>query len=83
MDKRETQALLDLVDSAHTGQVGKIQLAASQMDWRAVQQSRQSEWLSAAERAFAQLDRDGDGVWSCQDILASLRERLAPSEVRL
>ena len=72
---------MDQVDSGHTGSVAKVQLAASQMDWQALQQQRTQAWLQAASRAFAELDTDHDGVWSVQDIVACLRSKLAPSEV--
>lgn len=83
LDMRETGALMDLIDSGQTGSVAKVQLAASQMDWRALQQRDVQAWLEAARRAFASLDADGDGVWSRNEIVQCLRQKLAPSEVCL
>ena len=39
-------------------------------------------WLACARRAFAELDPDGDGVAQADDIVACLRAKLPPSEVR-
>ena len=36
LDEKEVTQLLDSLDLAHTGQVAKSQLAASQIDWREV-----------------------------------------------
>jgi hypothetical protein len=38
-------------------------------------------WLEAVQRCFSRLDADGDGVWSCHDILECLQAKLSPSEV--
>lgn len=73
--------MLDLVDSGRTGSVGRGALAASQIDWYALQAASQPAWLNTARRAFAALDVDGDGVWSCDEILECLHAKLAPSEV--
>ena len=73
--------MLDQLDTRHMGEVYKRELAASQIDWAAVQQDNQPRFLEAARHAFAKLDIDGDGVWSCQEILDCLQSRLAPTEV--
>lgn len=81
IDVREEEALLDQLDTRHMGEVYKRQLAASQIDWAAVQQHNQPRFMEAARHAFAKLDTDGDGVWSCEEILDCLKSRLAPTEV--
>jgi len=72
---------MDSLDAGHSGSIGKAQLAASQIDWRHLQQSNMEGWLEAVERCFRRLDADGDGVWSCHDILDCLQAKLSPSEV--
>jgi hypothetical protein len=42
--------------------------AASQLDWRAMQQSDPQEWMRVAATTFAQLDEDHDGILSQADI---------------
>lgn len=82
LDEREADALLDQLDSEHTGTVQRSHLAASQMDWRALQERQVQTWLQAARHTFADLDRDGDGIWSTDDIISCLQSKLVPSEVR-
>ena len=59
----------------------KSEFAASQMDWRAMQADRREAWLACARHAFADLDKDGDGVLSVDEMVASLRQRLPADEV--
>jgi hypothetical protein len=82
LDANEIDALMDSLDVGHSGSIGKAQLAASQIDWRQVQQNNMPGWLEAVRRCFAELDRDGDGIWSCHEILECLQSKLSPSEVR-
>lgn len=44
------------------GKVAKSQVAASQIDWRVLQQSQTERWLKCARRAFT-------GVIRCQPCL--------------
>lgn len=81
LDANELDALMDSLDVGHSGSIGKAQLAASQIDWRQVQQNNMPGWLEAVRRCFAELDRDGDGIWSCHEILECLQSKLSPSEV--
>ena len=81
LDEREADALLDQLDSEHTGTVQRSHLAASQMDWHALQERQVQTWLQAARHTFADLDRDGDGIWSTDDIISCLQSKLVPSEV--
>ena len=81
IDVREAEALLDQLDTGHTGDVNRGQLAASQIDWEMLQRENMPLFLDAAKHAFASLDSDGDGIWSCEEILDCLRSRLAPTEV--
>lgn len=77
----EVDRLLDQLDPGNTGSVGKFQFAASQMDWKALQENQTERWLRCARRAFADLDADKDGVVSVEDMVALLRHKLPPSEV--
>ncbi|WPT18299.1 Calcium-dependent protein kinase 2 [Picochlorum sp. SENEW3] len=80
LSNEEVERLLDQLDVGFTGQVGKTQFAASQMDWRAIQ-SNTEQWLSYARKVFADLDKDKDGILSAEDMAALLRHKLPPSEV--
>lgn len=66
----------------HTGHVAKGQLAASQIDWAALQRDRDN-WLRCVRRAFDEFDADHDGVCSLDEILACLKAKLPLTEVRL
>lgn len=81
LTQAEVDRLLDQLDTAHTGHVAKSQLAASQIDWGALQESQTERWLRCARRAFADLDADKDGVVSTEDMIALLRHKLPPAEV--
>ena len=78
----EVDQLLNHVDTAHTGVVAKSQLAASQIDWQAMQQSHAERWLASAQKVFQGFDTDGDGVIAAQQIVDCLRSKLPPSEVQ-
>ncbi|KAI7841033.1 hypothetical protein COHA_005261 [Chlorella ohadii] len=77
----ELERLLDSLDPGNTGKVAKSQVAASQIDWRVLQQSQTERWLKCARRAFAELDLDGDGRISVDEMIAMLRHRLPKEEV--
>lgn len=79
----EVDNLLDSLDPGNTGHVAKSQLAASQMDWKALQENQTERWLRCARRAFADLDSDKDGLVSTEDMVALLRHKLPPGEVEL
>ena len=77
----EIEQLLDQVDTAHTGQVARSQLAASQMDWQATQQNHAEQWLASVHKVFQSFDTDADGVIANEQILECLRSKLPSSEV--
>ncbi|KAL4539394.1 hypothetical protein Ndes2437B_g02227 [Nannochloris sp. 'desiccata'] len=77
----EVDNLLDQLDPGNTGHVAKSQLAASQMDWKALQENQTERWFRCARRAFADLDSDKDGLVSTEDMVALLRHKLPPAEV--
>ncbi len=77
----EVEQLLDQIDTAHTGQVAKSQLAASQMDWQAMQQNHADQWLASVHKVFQSFDTDADGVIASEQILECLRAKLPASEV--
>lgn len=83
LDVDEVEQLLDHVDTAHTGVVAKSQLAASQIDWEAMQQSNAERWLASARKVFQDFDTDQDGIISSEQIVDCLRSKLPPSEVSL
>lgn len=77
----EIEQLLDQVDTAHTGQVARSQLAASQMDWQATQQNHAEQWLASVHKVFQTFDTDADGVIAYEQIVECLRSKLPSSEV--
>lgn len=78
----EVEQLLDQIDTAHTGQVAKSQLVASQIDWRATQQNHAEQWLASVQKVFQSFDTDRDGVIAYEQILECLRSKVPASEVR-
>jgi calcium-dependent protein kinase len=83
LDQTEINRLLELMDISNSGKVRRAAVAASQLDWRHLQQRRMDDWLEIARRAFMTLDKDSDGKLAVDDILASLKAKLAPDELRL
>lgn len=77
----ELERLLDQLDANHTGQIKKMQFAASQIDWKALQRNNTDVWIDHARKVFADLDVDGDGVLNCEEMTNLLRRKLPPSEV--
>lgn len=70
------------VDTSRSGKVRRAALAASQVDWRHLQQNNVAEWLDIAHRAFAALDKDKDGVLRLGEIMASIRAKLPEDELQ-
>ncbi|PSC73235.1 Pkinase-domain-containing [Micractinium conductrix] len=77
----ELERLLDQLDPGNTGKVAKAQVAASQIDWRVMQQSQTERWLKCVRSAFQDLDTDGDGIISSGEMVAMLRNKLPQAEV--
>lgn len=78
----EISRLLEQVDASNSGKVKRAALAASQIDWRHLQQNHMDTWLDIARRAFAALDHNGDGLLHVSDIMSSLRSKLPHDELR-
>lgn len=65
-----------------TARVTRAALAASQLDWGALQaRAGKDGWLALARSAFNALDADGDGVLRRDEIIACLRSKLPAAEV--
>ncbi|GAB4814982.1 hypothetical protein N2152v2_002028 [Parachlorella kessleri] len=77
----EIERLLDQLDIGGTGMVAKSQLAASQIDWRVLQEDQRERWLALVKAAFEELDLDRDGLLSIDEIVSSMRNKLPPAEV--
>ena len=77
----ELAQLVDAMDVSGSGKVRRAAFAASQIDWRHLQQADVAAWLEIARRAFGRLDADADGVISADDIVASLRAKLPEDEL--
>lgn len=82
LEHGEVEQLLDQIDTARTGQVAKSQLAASQMDWRAMQHNHAEKWLVSVHKVFQSFDTDADGVIAPEQIVECLRSKLPASEVK-
>mgnify|MGYP001806592991 CR=1 FL=1 len=78
----EIARLLEQVDTSNSGKVKRAALAASQIDWRHLQQNHMDHWLDIAHRAFAALDHNGDGLLHVSDIMSSLKSKLPQDELR-
>ena len=61
--------------------ISRAALAASQIDWAAVQERHAEAWTAAARDAFAAFDSDGDGVIRREEIVAALAGKAPPAEV--
>lgn len=81
LSPEELERLLDQLDPGNTGKVAKSQVAASQIDWRVMQQSQTERWLKCVKQAFMDLDIDGDGIISGEEMVALLRNKLPGAEV--
>jgi calcium-dependent protein kinase len=57
----ELAQLVDMMDTSRSGRVRRSAVAASQIDWRHMQQSDVDAWITIARRAFSSLDKDKDG----------------------
>jgi hypothetical protein len=52
------------------------------VDWSELQRNHQDEWLALLRGAFDDLDRDKDGTVWVDDLIAKMKDRLPPAEVR-
>jgi calcium-dependent protein kinase len=81
LEPGEVDRLLDTIDVANTSTITKSQLAASQIDWRVLQQNHAEQWLASVRRVFEEFDKDGNGFISVEQIMDCLRAKLPPQEV--
>lgn len=79
----EISRLLEQVDTSNSGKVKRAALAASQIDWRHLQQNHLDTWLDIARRAFMALDQNSDGLLHASEIMASLKSKLPQDELRM
>lgn len=79
----EINRLLEQVDTSNSGKVKRAALAASQIDWRHLQQNHMDTWLDIARRAFAAFDQNGDGLLCVGEIMSCLKSKLPQDELRL
>ncbi len=59
---------MEMLDPTADGQVDKVALAASQVDWRDLQERDGERFRRMAQRSFYDLDADLDGVLKPVDI---------------
>lgn len=61
--------------------ISRAALAASQIDWGAVQERHAASWARAARAAFDAFDTDRDGVIKREEMVAALAGKAPPEEV--
>jgi len=61
--------------------ISRAALAASQIDWGAVQEKHADSWTRAARSAFDAFDTDRDGVIKREEMVAALAGKAPPAEV--
>ena len=81
LEESEIEHLLQIMDIGHNGKVAVNQFLASQMDWDALERNHHEIFEEAAKRAFANLDVDGDGLVSPDELCNALRTKLPSTEV--
>ena len=57
------------MDLAGDGQIDKAAIAASQMDWKELQQNHSKRWAELVKTTFGNLDHGHDGVLKAADII--------------
>eukprot|EP01025_Chloroclados_australasicus_P009061 TRINITY_DN1345_c1_g1_i1.p1 TRINITY_DN1345_c1_g1~~TRINITY_DN1345_c1_g1_i1.p1 ORF type:complete len:612 (+),score=74.41 TRINITY_DN1345_c1_g1_i1:1003-2838(+) len=77
----ETEHLVEVVSMGGRGMVSKDAFAASQIDWKHLQQNEAELFLQHAEAVFKSMDADSDGIVQVDEIIAQLREKLPLQEV--
>lgn len=79
----EMNVLLDQLDvkSSNAEVIVPSEFVASQLDWSALQRSNRELWLECARRAFADLDKDNNGLLSAEGLVSSLRAKLPEDQV--
>ncbi|PRW33251.1 calcium-dependent kinase 17-like [Chlorella sorokiniana] len=77
----EVSELFGVVDVQQRGVVGRAELAAGLIDWKAFEDTYKDRWLACARSVFAQLDVDGSGELSAAEIASAFGSHLAPYEV--
>mmetsp|Transcript_4670 Transcript_4670/g.10122 ORF Transcript_4670/g.10122 Transcript_4670/m.10122 type:complete len:774 (+) Transcript_4670:212-2533(+) len=82
LEPNEVERLLEQVDLQGTGEVDKAAFAASQVDWKELQQQHKERWIAMVRRTFASLDQDNDGVLKASEIIEALGQNLPESEVK-
>lgn len=80
--QEEVGELFAVVDVEQRGEVTQAELAAGLIDWKAFQDTYKSRWLECARRVFAELDSDGTGDLSAQEIAGAFSSHLSQYEVR-
>ena len=69
LEDGEMTRLLENVDLSHRGRVNKAAIAASQLDWKELQQRHAERWSSLVRHTFGELDADHDGFLKASDII--------------
>ncbi|KAK9804764.1 hypothetical protein WJX72_004008 [[Myrmecia] bisecta] len=81
LDPSEMAVLMDQMDIKQSGKVDKSAFVASQLDWRAFQQTYREQWLECAKRAFSGIDLRKTGKLTVNDFVELLANKLPASEV--
>ena len=81
LEESEIEHLMHVMDIGHSGNVSLSQFLASQMDWAALERNHREIFEEAAQRAFSNLDSDGDGLVSPDELCSALRAKIPSSDV--
>eukprot|EP01024_Parvocaulis_polyphysoides_P015377 TRINITY_DN16700_c0_g1_i9.p1 TRINITY_DN16700_c0_g1~~TRINITY_DN16700_c0_g1_i9.p1 ORF type:complete len:437 (+),score=81.29 TRINITY_DN16700_c0_g1_i9:273-1583(+) len=77
----EPERLVEVVDIGRSGMVSREAFAASQIDWKHLQQKETDLFLEHAAAVFRSMDGDSDGIIKVDEIIAQMREKLPLQEV--
>lgn len=61
--------------------MGRAELSAGLLDWKAFQDTYKDRWLESVQRVFESLDTDGSGTLSAAEIRAAIGDNLSAYEV--
>ncbi|CAL8463594.1 g3128 [Coccomyxa elongata] len=81
VDQDEVDALVRQLDVDKSGHLDSAEVAASIIDWHALQGRYRDLWQEYARRAFEQIDTDGSGYIEREELVAYLANKLSPYEV--
>ncbi|GAB4824010.1 hypothetical protein N2152v2_011056 [Parachlorella kessleri] len=79
--EEEGTELFNVLDTDNQGKLGRAEFSAGLMDWKAFQDTYKDRWLESVRRVFAEIDTDGSGTITADEIASSIGTHLSPYEV--